>query len=95
MMNISVNSDVCGAEEIAVQLCAFLQENIVAVGVVISPTTDLSGIGVDSYALMELILYIERRYGLVLPPESLTPENIATVDTLSKYCAECLSEPDG
>jgi len=79
------------AEEIATQLCFFLRENILASSVDISFETDLSSIGVDSFSLMEVILFIERRYGLVLPAESLIPENLASVDTLSHYCASLLN----
>ncbi len=73
-------------EEISSELCDFLQKNILAPEVALSPETELTTIGVDSFSLMELILFIERRFGLVLPPESLTAENIASVETLSNYC---------
>ncbi len=83
------------AEDIAAQLCGFLRERILAPGVPVTPDTDLSDIGVDSFALMELILFVERRYGLVLPPEALTPENLASVAALSRYCAARLPAADG
>ncbi len=82
------------AEEIAVRLCAFLRDNILAPDVAIAPDTDLNLIGVDSFSLMEIILFIERCYGLVLPPESLTPENITSIDSLSRYCASRLNQTD-
>ncbi len=78
------------AEEIAAQLCEYLQERILAPDVAVTPDTDLSDIGVDSFALMELILFVERCYGLVLPPESLTAENVASVAALSRCCASYL-----
>jgi acyl carrier protein len=82
------------AEEISKRLCAFLQENILAPQIEVSPNTELNMLGVDSFSLMEMILFIERCYGLVLPPESLTPDNIASVASLSQYCALQLSAAD-
>ena len=73
-------------EEIAGELCDFLRENILAANVEVTAKTELGNIGVDSFSLMELVLFIERRFGLVLPAESLTPDNIASVGTLSAYC---------
>ncbi len=93
-MNNAIDSDLSGEKGIAGQLCTFLQENVLAPEIEISADTELSTIGVDSYSLMEMILFIERRYGLVLPPESLTPENIATVASLSHYCAGRLRQSD-
>ena len=93
-MAISVNSHAYQTEEIAIQLCVFLRDNVLAADVEVLPDTELSVIGVDSFSLMEMILFIERCYGLVLPPESLTPENIASVNTLSSYCATQLGRTD-
>jgi acyl carrier protein len=39
---------------------------------------------------MELVLFIERRFDLELPAESLIPENIASVRVLSAYCVSLL-----
>ena len=77
-------------ESIADALCGFLQENILASDVIVTADTNLSHIGVDSFSLMELILFIERRFDLVIAPESLTPENIANVNALSRCCNQLL-----
>ena len=84
-----------GHDEISAQLATFLHDNIVAPDVTVTPTTELSMIGIDSFSLMELVLFIERRYELVLPPETLTPENIATVEALSQLCMIQLNQRDG
>ncbi|BCX82461.1 acyl carrier protein [Methylomarinovum caldicuralii] len=81
-------------ETIAAELCEFLHERILAPGVAVTPETPLEDIGVDSFALMELILFVERRYGLVLPPEALVPEHLASVAALSHYCAAHLPVDD-
>ncbi len=80
-------------EEIAELLCAFLRDNVLAEDVEITPDTELSHIGVDSFSLMELVLYIERQFNLSLPAESLNPETIASVRSLSEYCADLMDRP--
>lgn len=82
-------------KEIATRLCSFLSDNILAEGFEVSSDTELSSIGVDSFSLMEVILFIERSLGIVLPAESLTPENIASVDSLSQCCSALLNKTNG
>lgn len=82
-------------EDIANELCDFLHQNILAPEVEVTPETELAIVGVDSFSLMELVLFIERRFDLILPAESLTPENIASVKTLSTYCVSQLNHSDG
>lgn len=79
-------------EAIADPLCEFLRENVLADGVNITPETTLAHIGVDSFSLMELVLFIERRFGLELPAEALIPDNIVSVKTLSAYCLSLLNQ---
>ena len=78
-------------EEISSALCLFLQENILAPDVVVTPDSELAIIGVDSFSLMEIILFIERRFGIILPPESLTPENTASVSNLTLCCINSMT----
>ncbi len=79
------------ADEIASQLCVFLRDNVLAPQIEVTSDTELSEIGVDSFSLMELVLFIERQFALELPAEALTPENIASVGTLSAYCVAQLN----
>ncbi len=90
-----MSSSVSSREEIEKQLCGFLNDNVLAPSVKLLPDTHLSSIGVDSFSLMEMILFIERRFGLVLPAESLTPDNIASVNALSQHCVILLNSADG
>ncbi len=85
---------ISNVEEIANPLCTFLRENVLAHSVDFTLETDLSSIGIDSFSLMEMILFIERRFNLVLPAESLTPENLASVKALSHHCVTLLNSAD-
>ncbi len=91
-MNDTRHAHASSITQIAQALCAFLQDNILAPGIAIQPSSELALLGVDSYSLMELVLFIERRYGLLLAPESLTPENLFSVHSLSTCCAMQLQQ---
>jgi D-alanine--poly(phosphoribitol) ligase subunit 2 len=39
----------------------------------------------DSAAIMELILWFEGEYGLTIPQEDLTLENLGTIDAMASY----------
>ena len=75
-------------EIIKKELCGFISENILAGDVTVQPDTILSDIGVDSFSIIEIILFIERKFGIAIPHESLTPENFISVNAL----AECMDK---
>lgn len=68
------------------ELCNYIAENILAGEVAVEPDTVLSDIGVDSFSIIEIILFIERKFGVSIPHESLTPENFVSVNAL----VECM-----
>lgn len=65
------------------ELMKFVQANILAEGVVITPQTILRNIGIDSYSIVEIILFIERKYGVVIPDDLLIPENFKSIAVLA------------
>ncbi|HVD97105.1 MAG TPA: acyl carrier protein [Cytophagaceae bacterium] len=70
------------------ELCHFISENILAGEATVEPDTILSDIGVDSFSIIEIILFIERKFGIAIPHESLTPENFTSVNAL----VECMEQ---
>lgn len=70
--------------EISQELCNFIIANLVAPNVVVHPETPLDKLGLDSFATIEIILFIERKYGITLPDHELTKENIYSPDSLAK-----------
>lgn len=79
--------------DITAGICKFLKDNILAPGVEVSPDQSLANLGVDSFSLMEVVLFIERRFGLVFPLEELTPEVIESVASLSHKCSKLINSP--
>lgn len=76
-MNIPEKADINQA------LLAFLKTAIVEKDVEISAQTPFRHLGVDSLSIIELVLFIERRFQVVIPEDELTPENLNSVESLT------------
>jgi acyl carrier protein len=72
-------------DEIATALAAFINTSIMARGHPVQPDDDLEMAGVDSMALLKILLFIEKQYGFWMPDEDLVEENIASVRALANY----------
>jgi acyl carrier protein len=74
-----------GPDTIAANLANFINASIMARGHPVQPDDDLEMAGVDSMALLKILLFIETEYGFWMPDEDLVEENIATVRALANY----------
>ncbi len=70
-------------ETVSRELRHFLMSEVLAAGVQLEDDSVLADVGVDSFALMEVVLFVERKYGVVVPMEQLTPDGIRTLRGLS------------
>lgn len=61
----------------------YIEQNLLAGEVTIDATTELQDAGIDSFSIVEIILFIERKYGVVIPDDKLVPENFRTLQALS------------
>ena len=68
----------------------YIEKNILAENIQIDAATNLKQAGIDSFSTVEIILFIERRYGVVIPDEKLIPENFATLQSLSAIVKELI-----
>ena len=61
----------------------------------IDETTSLfeGGLGLDSFAIVELIVAIEREFGIEFPEQDLTPESFQDLRTLGSVVARNLPQP--
>ncbi len=64
-------------------LCQFTRTNLVPPGTEVSAHQLLTAVGVDSFALIELLLYAERAFGISVPESHLTHENLASLAALA------------
>ena len=73
------------------QLCGFLRAEILAAGIAFDDATPLSQLGVDSLSIVELLLFIERRFGVGVPESRLTHANLQSVSALARCVCDVAS----
>jgi acyl carrier protein len=71
------------AETIIGDIKKYIEKNIMAEDIIIDDDTELQDAGIDSFSIVEIILFIERKYGVVIPDDKLVPENFKTLQALS------------
>ena len=77
------------------ELLVLVEEHLLDGADGLEPTSRLSDAGLDSMAVMQLLLLIEERFGLWLPEEDLTRENFACIRSLAGAVARRLAVRDG
>lgn len=82
-MNIGPASPLGSQQSIAEQLCQFARSNLVANAANFDEHSPLAGAGVDSFSLVELLLYSERAFGITVPESHLTHEHLASLSSLA------------
>lgn len=61
----------------------YIEKNILAEAVSLDADTELKKAGIDSFSTVEIILFIERKFGVAIPDEQLLPENFKTLRSLA------------
>jgi len=69
----------------------YIEKNILDASVKIEADTDLKNAGIDSFSTVEIILFIERKYGVAIPDHKLVPENFKTLQSLAATVQELMS----
>jgi acyl carrier protein len=78
------------ATTIIAEIKNYIEKNILAEGVQIAADTDLKQAGIDSFSTVEIILFIERRFGVAIPDEKLIPDNFKTLNALAAIVLELM-----
>ena len=73
---------------ISAALKKYIETNILASDVQITADTVLQDAGIDSFSTIEIILFIERTYGVSFTDDKLVPENFKTITSLAALVAE-------
>jgi acyl carrier protein len=77
--------------EIADLLVAFVNREIMAPGHAIGPDERFDVAGVDSMALLKVLLHVENELGVTVPDEDLVDGTVASATTLAGYLARRLA----
>ena len=72
-------------EKVANSLTTFINTSIMASGHPVQPDDDLEAAGVDSMALLRILLFIEAEFGFWMPDEDLREDNITSARALANY----------
>jgi acyl carrier protein len=80
-------------EEVARAVTAFINTTIMSRSRQIQPDDDLEMAGVDSMALLKVLLFIESEFGFWMPDEDLIEENIKTARAMAAYICRRGSQP--
>lgn len=71
--------------EVAQELLKFIKGEIVDHSIEISETTDLQNVqGIDSMAMVQIVLFIERKFDVTFSDEELNPEIFKSVNILAE-----------
>jgi len=66
-------------------LLAFVNNNIMARSRQIGADDDIKAAGVDSMAMLKILVFIEAEFGIWMPAEDLAVHNLSTLRSLSTY----------
>lgn len=78
--------------EIIEEIKTYIQKNILAETVQIDAGSDLKDAGIDSFSTVEIILFIEQKFGIAIPDEKLLPENFKSLQSLASTIKELMPE---
>ena len=68
----------------------FITGNILSGDVVVDRDTLLQDAGMDSYSMVEIILFIERQYHVSIPNDRLAPENFESIGAIARTIKEVM-----
>ena len=80
--------------EIEQDVREFISENFILDGEQLEADASLTRRGVlDSMGVLELIMFVEERFGVKVPDEDTVPENFDSIERIVRYLRERLAVP--
>ena len=80
-------------DTVAQAIAAFVNANIMAPGRRIQSDDDFEAMGIDSMALLRVLLFVEVEFGFWPPDEDLVTENLRSPGALAHYILRRRSLP--
>jgi len=71
-------------QDICNELISYVKSNITDNSISILKETPFNQIGLDSSSIIELILFIERKFNVSIPEADLVPDNLKSVEALAQ-----------
>ena len=85
--------DASDADDVAEALAVFINSSIMARDHAVRPDDDLEAAGVDSMALLKILLFIEAEFGFWIPDEDLVDDTIRSARALANYISRRRAHP--
>ena len=70
-------------EHLIQRISDYLTKRFLASEVVFSPKIAFADFGIDSMTVVELVMYIEEEFDIVIPADQLTNDNLKTLEALT------------
>jgi acyl carrier protein len=81
--------------EVIIQgLLDFIRTNLIANEISVDAETELEELGIDSFSIIEIMLFIERKFGYTVPDSSLTKENVKSVSAIASFVFREINTPE-
>lgn len=71
-------------QDICNELIDYIKSNIADNRILISKETPFNQIGLDSSSIIELVLFIERKFNVSISEGDLVPDNLKSVEALAR-----------
>ena len=75
-------------QQIILRVTEYLKQRFLAKNVVFDSSKAFADFGVDSMTVVELVMYIEEEFGIVIPADQLTGDNLKSLDSLAACAAQ-------
>lgn len=72
-------------EDIQKGLLQFVSENIVDESNEVGIDTPFRDAGIDSFSIIQIVLFVERKYGFSMAEGDLNPENLKSVSSIAEF----------
>ena len=72
-------------ENIVNEISLFVQTEIIDQSFSFDNTLSFKDLGIDSMAKIQIILFVERKYGIKIETEDLIPKNLESISTLAVF----------
>jgi acyl carrier protein len=79
--------------DVQAKLVEFLRSGIFSAQIQVNEDTDLIANGFDSMSLVSLLVFVEKTYGIWIPQDEITEQNLKNPRALATVVVRILNEP--
>ncbi len=78
-------------KQIKKDLIKYIQEEILDDSIEMNEDSTLSELGIDSFSVVELVLFLERKHGVNIAEKDMLPQNFKNVQCLANCAIQSLN----